>query len=72
MFWLQCYDLTRSHSISQSFSEHLRQADLSVLALREVTVRLLVVLSGSFTYQIETEPTLTRFSDSQWIQSPQC
>ena len=32
--------------------------DLSMLALREVTARVLVVLSGSFTSQIETGPTL--------------
>ena len=30
---LQCYDLIWSHRTSQSFSEHLHQADLSVLAL---------------------------------------
>ena len=44
----------RSHLTSQPFSEHLRQADLSMLALRMVTARvlLLVVLSGSFTSQI--------------------
>ena len=72
MLWLQRYDLIRSHWTSQSFSEHLCQADLSMLALRVVTARVLVVLSGSFTFQIETEPTLTRFSDSQRIQRPQC
>ena len=39
----------RSHSTSQSFSKHLRQADLSRLAPRVVTHRVLVALSGSFT-----------------------
>ena len=67
----------RSHLTSQPFSEHLRQADLSMLALsvgtaRVVTARVLVVLSGSFTSQIETGPTLTWFSDSRGIHSPQC
>ena len=38
-----------------SVSEHLRQADLSMLALRVVTVRLLVILSGSFMSQIEMD-----------------
>ena len=47
------YDLMRSHLTSQPFSEYLRQADLSMLALRMVTARVLVVLSGSFTSQIE-------------------
>ena len=45
------YDLLRSHLTSQPFSEHL--ADLSMLALRMVTARALVVLSGSFTSQVE-------------------
>ena len=54
------------------FSEHLRQADLSMLALRVVTARMLVILSGSFTSQNETGRTLTRFSDSQGIHSPRC
>ena len=54
--WLQRYDLMMSHSSSQSVLEHLRQADLSVLALRVVTARLLVVLGGSFISQIETAP----------------
>ena len=57
------YDLMRSHLTSQPFSEHLLQlqADLSMLALRMVTARVLVVLrlSGSFTSQIEIGPTLT-------------
>ena len=45
----------RSHLTSQPFSEHLRQADLSMamLALRMVTARVLVVLSVLFTSQIE-------------------
>ena len=50
----------RSHSTTRSFSEHLRQADVSMLALRVVTARVLVVLSGSFMSQTETGPTLTR------------
>ena len=33
--------------------------------------QVLVVLRGSFTSQIETGLTLTRFSDSQGIHSPQ-
>ena len=36
------------------FPEDLRQADLSKLALRVVTARVLVVLGGYFTFQIET------------------
>ena len=32
--------------ISQSFSEKLRQVDLSMLALRKFTARVLVALSG--------------------------
>ena len=43
----------RSHWTSQSFSDHLHQANLSMLALRVVTARVLVVLSGSFTSQTE-------------------
>ena len=56
---LQCYDHMRSHLTSQPFSEHFPEADLSMLALRVVTARVLVVLSGSFMSQIETGPTLT-------------
>ena len=37
-----------------------------------VTARVLVILSGSFTGQIETGPALTLFSDSWGIHSPQC
>ena len=37
-----------------------------------VTARVLVVLNGSFTSQIETGPTLTWFSDSRGIHRPQC
>jgi len=49
-----------SQLTSQSFSEHLCQADLSMLALRVVTVTVLVVLcGGSFTSGIETGHTLT-------------
>ena len=44
-------------------SEHIRQCDLSMLAL--------TVISGSFTSQFETGPTLT-FSDSRGTHSPQC
>ena len=46
--------------------------DLSMLALMEVTARVLVVLSGSFTSQIETGPTLMWFSNSRGVHSPQC
>ena len=35
------------------FSEHLRQADLSMLTLRVVTARVLVVLIDSFASLIE-------------------
>ena len=48
----------RSHLTSQSFSEHLHQADLSMLALRVVTARVIVILSDSFTFQIQTGPAL--------------
>ena len=41
------------------FTERLRQADLSMLASRVVTARVLVVLRGSFAPQIETGSTLT-------------
>ena len=61
-----------SHWTSQSFSEHLCQADLSRLAPRVVTARVLVILSGSFTSQIEMGLTLTWFSNSWGINSPQC
>ena len=40
--------------------------------LSVVTARVLVVLSSSFTSQIETGPTLTWFSNSLGIHSPQC
>ena len=39
---------------SQPFSEHLRQANISVLALRVVTAKA----SGSFTSKTECGPTL--------------
>ena len=53
MLWLlQLYDVSMSHSTSQPFLEHSRQADLYMLALRVVTARVHVVLSGSFTSQI--------------------
>ena len=48
---------------SQTSSEHLRQADLSMLALRVVTARVLVILNGSFMSQIEAGLALTWFSD---------
>jgi len=51
VLWLQRYDLMKYHGTSQPFSEHLRQADLSMLALRVVTARL-VILSGSLTSEI--------------------
>ena len=38
---------------SQSYSEHLHPDNLSVLALRVVTARVLVILSVSFTSQID-------------------
>ena len=42
-----------SYIISQSFEEHLRQADLYMamlaLSLRVASARVLVILSGSFT-----------------------
>ena len=41
------------------FYEHLRQADVSMLALNVVTAMMLVVLGGSITFQIETGSTLT-------------
>ena len=52
----------RSHCTGIKYiSEHLSQTDLSMLALRVVTVRVMVVtarvpvtLSGSFASQIET------------------
>ena len=56
MLWLQHYDPMKSPLISQFFSEHLRQADLSMLSLRVVTVIVFVVLSGSSMSQIETVP----------------
>ena len=49
---------------SQVFSEHLNHADLSMLALREVADRVLVVLNGSFTSDIEMGPTLMDHSPS--------
>ena len=45
--------------VVEILSEHLHQADLSMQALRVDTVRVLVVLSGSFVSQIKTQPTLT-------------
>ena len=53
-----------SHWTSKSFSEYLRQADLSMLALRVVAARVFVILTGSFMSQTETGPTLTWF----WIR----
>ena len=44
-----------SHSPKQPVSELYRQADLSMLALRVDTARELVVLSGSFTSQTQSE-----------------
>ena len=41
------------------FPEHLRQANLPMLTLRVGTARVLIVVSGSFTSQNETGPTLT-------------
>ena len=57
---------------SQVFSEHLHQADLSMLALREVADRVLVILSGSFTSQIEMGRTLMDHSpsDASYILTP--
>ena len=54
ILWLQHYDLIWYHWTSQSFSEHLRQPNLSMLALRVVTAWVLAVLSDSFTFQTET------------------
>ena len=51
---------------------YLCQPDLSMLALRVVTPRVFVILSGSFRSRIETVPTLMGFSDSWGIHSPQC
>ena len=42
-----------------SFSGHLHQADLSMLALRVVDARVLVILSGCFMPQTKTVPKLT-------------
>ena len=42
----------KSHSSSQSFSEPLHQVDLSMLALRVVTARVLVVLKQMFAIEI--------------------
>ena len=69
MLWLQHYDPMKSPLISQFFSEHLRQADLSMLALRVVRARVLVVLSGSFMPQIETGPTLTWVKPSPMLRA---
>jgi len=46
------------HSTSQPFSEYYRQADLSMLALKMVTARVLVDISGSFRFQIMMGLTL--------------
>ena len=46
--------------------------ELTQESLRMVTARVLDVLNGSFTSQIETGPTLAWFSDSRGIHSPQC
>ena len=48
----QRQNLHKSHSLiahQNIFSEHLHQVDLSMLALRVVTVRVFVVLNASFT-----------------------
>ena len=51
MLWFLQFDgVTRPHSTSHPFSEHYRQADLYMLALRVVTARVHVVLNGSFTF----------------------
>jgi len=42
----------------QSFSDHLCQVDLSMLVLRVVTARVLIVVSCSFKSQTETGLTL--------------
>ena len=68
--WLQCYDLMRSYWNSQSFSEHVHLADLSMLALRVVAARVLVILHGSLTSQIEIGPTLMWFRFTRNTQSP--
>ena len=47
----------RYNSPRQPFSEHLRQAVLSMLVPRVVTVRTGVVFRGHFTSLIETGPT---------------
>ena len=54
-----------------SGSQVINSKQLTQESLRMVTARVLVVLSGSFTSQIETGPTLTWFSDSRGIHSPQ-
>jgi len=56
-----CYNgLINYHSTIQPLSKVYRRTDVSMLALRVVTARVLVVLGGSFMPQIETGPTLTR------------
>ena len=64
--------ITGCYWTCQPFSECFPQANVSMLALRMVTARVLVILSGSFTSQTDVRLTLTWFSDSWWINSPQC
>jgi len=55
---------------SQSLSEHLRQADLSILALRVVTAMGACVLSGSLASHIERGLDISVTFESQGIRSP--
>ena len=62
MLWLlQLYGVSRSHSTSRPFSEHYRQADLYMLALRVVTARVHVVINGSLRPQF----TISRDVENQ-------
>ena len=66
VLWREYYDVMRSHSISQHFSEHCLLANLSMLTLSVVTARVLDVLSATSTSQIEAGPTLRkRYIDPQ-------
>ena len=60
MLWLlECVGLVRPYSNSQPFSEHYRQANFSMLALRVVTARIHIILNGSFMFPInETLPNV--------------
>ena len=60
--WRQIKHL--EYLIDQPFSEHFRQDDHSMLAPRVVTVRVLVVLSGSYRSQSETGKALNVIADS--------